>query len=153
MGSHIQIYIGSYLEVPKIDGIQVETYFKCENNDCKVKKKNGKFCPECGTKSTEHKIEHKVLVSPIPIDDELHDVLYEPHAGGAEISKKIDWLLPISDKIKYHNLDGDDIGGFEYSNPEEAITAFKEEYADWIKKIEDAGGTPSVKYGTFIHYS
>jgi hypothetical protein len=159
MGAYQQLYFGPFLEIPRVKGIRTETFKKCENANCKCKKRiESKWCPECGEKTTPQSINHDVLVSAIP-EDLDYDLLYPPHNGGSDISSKRDWLLPNTVKgtpfqqyvLRIHENKS---GPIEVSNDADlAIAAFKEYHKDIIKQIESNGGEVFVKFGLFIHYS
>ena len=159
MGAYQSLYFGPFLEIPKVKGIRTETFKKCDNIDCKCKKRlQVKFCPECGVKTSAHSIDHDCLVSPMP-EDLDYDLFYPPHNGGSEISKKTDWLIPNTvkgtpfEKFVFR-IDGNSSGPVEVGEDTEiAISIFAEYCKDIIKQIEANGGEVLVKYGLFIHYS
>jgi len=161
MGAYQSIYLGPYLEVPHIPGIKIEAFKKCDNPECKVKKRlEAKFCPECGVATAKHTIEHPTKVNPaskIDDDEMMWDVLVPQHNGGCNISDDATWYLPNNhSKLEEYIISLDDyVGGVDISDmkAEEGKAKFAEVYAKWIDKIKEAGGEPIICYGIFISWA
>jgi hypothetical protein len=164
VGAYLNIYVGSYMVVPKIDGTIEKKFTSCLNAACKCEKEiQTKFCPECGVKTTEQIKYTPCKISAGNFDDifdDWHDELYSPHNGGTEIDKNVDFYIPRIEnkkdkrKMGIVNIDYNESGGKDLTgiNTSSAIILFQIKYKKYIDAIIEDGGNPEFCYGVFTHY-
>ena len=161
MSVSINLYIGPYMVVPKINGLSKDEWKSCLNTACKCKKHTkDNYCPECGDKIT---IQSKLIpckITPGKFDEKFEnwsDELYAPHDGGSEISKENDYYIS-NDNDKNLNIKAvDSYNSVDYNlqdvNMSNAINNFKIKFQKYIDAVVEDGGKPEFYYGLFVHYS
>ena len=165
MGADICLNIGPYMVVPRVNGTRKEEWKSCLNPSCKCKKRiTAKYCPECGVLSTLQSKDVPCKYTPgnlEEVSEDWIDDLYNPHAGGSEISNKEDYYLPREEddddakkmgiiKIDPRTCGGDDISKIDIPV---AIEFFFEKFKKYIDAIIADGGEPEFCYGLLTHYS
>lgn len=164
MSVNICLNIGPFMRVPKEKSVEVEIVRKCSNASCKCKKNlQTNYCPDCGNKTESIRKEKPIFVSAFHdyMDEELYDLFEMPHAGGVEISSKIDFYIAQADnaeeeeKLGIISVDSSDSCGYEMSGIDipAAIAFFKEKYSAQIEFLRCKNIEPEIVYGLFVHYS
>lgn len=154
MSSNEELYVGAYLELPKLEEQIVVDVRVCPNGH--VPEKHGDYCPKCGGKYMNEKIAKSVSMHHREILNEDDIFIELDHLYNEDFKDKTILIgNNTSDNMNRVLKQGDGCIEITEENSKKRMELFKIRYGSYITMLEVAFGADNVKikFGCVIYWN